>query len=108
MKIIRAVDTIQEIVIIHGEDLADDVLAEELPDAGDGRNKTRVESHSDVSAQPALGCKNLAALFLVDRQRLFADDIEAVLERTQDVRMMQRVSGAHDDLAGPSRGDHRI
>src|ERR1043166_5903397 len=76
-KKISAVKSIEQVVEIGGEHVADGSLGDEFADARRIGNEPHVKGDGDASARTPFGLEDLAALRLGDGERLLANDIAA-------------------------------
>ena len=107
-EVIRAVGGVEQPMEIDREHVADHAGHEQVLELGGGRGVAVVEGDAQVA--PAAPARVQDALHLprVNRHRLLADHIHAVLHRAADIIRVGRAGRGDDDGIGPGLVQHAL
>ena len=105
-EIVGAVLDVEIPVEIDRGDVADDTRQQQFLDGAGGRREAVVEGDVDAPPGAALGIEDPAARRGRRCHRLFADHVDAGLERADDQVGMGIVAAGDDQRVGPRRCQH--
>ena len=107
-EVVGAVADVEIPVEVDRADRAELVRREDLLDLDVLRREPIVEADGDLALVALLGFEDRLALLLVDHHRLFGDDVDAAVERADDVFAVEGVDGGNRQEIRLHRVDHLV
>ena len=107
-EVVGAVPGIEQPLEVHGRDLPHRPLGDDSAHRGGERRIAVVVGDPHRTSGPFDGVDDRLQPVLVDRQRFFADDVAAPVQRTDDIAIMGSIDRADDQGVRTLLGEHRL